>query len=395
MVEVTSKPNLGNDYPSDWKQLFVGDLVSITTGSRNTQDNNPEALFPFFVRSQKVERIDGYSFDKEAVLTAGDGVGTGKIFHYINGKFDAHQRVYVLSNFVDELHGKYFYWQFSNLFYDRIMSMTAKSSVDSVRQEMISKMSFPLPCLKEQQAIAEALSDADAVIASLEKLIEKKSLIKSELLRVSVDSSENETDKYSLFEISGKTKEAFNDGDWVEAEYLVNSGIRLLQTGNIENGWFKETANKKYISEQSFQLLKCKEVHAGDLLISRLAEPAGRCCILPELSESKMIVSVDITIFRPDKKICEPRYLKHLFTKSEWLERVALLCGGTTHKRISRSNLGGMKVFLPSLAKQTEIANMLENFDSELRNLAGRLNKAKQVKAGMMQELLTGRTRLI
>ena len=46
MVEMTSKPNLGSDYPSDWKQLFVGDLISITTGSRNTQDNNPEGLFP-------------------------------------------------------------------------------------------------------------------------------------------------------------------------------------------------------------------------------------------------------------------------------------------------------------------------------------------------------------
>ena len=74
--------------PSDWDVDEIQNHSDITTGSKNTQDRIEDGKYPFFVRSQKVERINTYSFDGEAVLTAGDGVGTGKVFHYINGKFD-------------------------------------------------------------------------------------------------------------------------------------------------------------------------------------------------------------------------------------------------------------------------------------------------------------------
>lgn len=81
-------------YPKDWKDDKVSSLVDISTGCRDTQDNKPSGKYPFFVRSPIVERIDVADYDCEAVLTAGDGVGTGKVFHYIDGKFAAHQRVY-------------------------------------------------------------------------------------------------------------------------------------------------------------------------------------------------------------------------------------------------------------------------------------------------------------
>ena len=71
--------------PEDWEVNRIDQHTSIKTGSRNTQDNEEGGEYPFFVRSQEVERIDTYSYDGEAVLTAGDGVGTGKVFHYIRG----------------------------------------------------------------------------------------------------------------------------------------------------------------------------------------------------------------------------------------------------------------------------------------------------------------------
>ena len=165
--------------PADWQLDKISNLVSITTGSKNTQDKVTDGLYPFFVRSQQIERINTFSFDGEAVLTAGDGVGTGKIFHYINSKFDFHQRVYLMYNFGEKIDGYYFYIFFSNNFYDRIMSMTAKSSVDSVRREMIAEMPLVLPPKKEQTAIANALSDVDALISELEKLVTKKQAIKT------------------------------------------------------------------------------------------------------------------------------------------------------------------------------------------------------------------------
>ena len=165
--------------PEDWQPEFVESIAHITTGSRNTQDRIDDGQYPFFVRSQTVEHINSYSFDGEAVLTAGDGVGTGKVFHYINGKFDAHQRVYRISDFSERISGYFFYLYFSSHFYVRIMQMTAKSSVDSVRREMIARMLIPLPPTKvEQEAIAEALGDADALIECLEQLLAKKRNIK-------------------------------------------------------------------------------------------------------------------------------------------------------------------------------------------------------------------------
>jgi type I restriction enzyme S subunit len=164
--------------PEDWGLEFIENLAQITTGSRNTQDRVADGQHPFFVRSQIVERINSYSFDGEAVLTAGDGVGTGKVFHYINGKFDAHQRVYRISEFSERINGYFFYLYFSSHFYGRIMQMTAKSSVDSVRREMIARMLIPLPPTKaEQVAIARTLSDMDAEIAALEtKLVKARQL---------------------------------------------------------------------------------------------------------------------------------------------------------------------------------------------------------------------------
>ncbi len=170
--------------PEDWTLDYVEDLAHITTGSRNTQDRVSDGQYPFFVRSQTVERINSYSFDGEAVLTAGDGVGTGKVFHYINDKFDIHQRVYKISGFDDRISGYFFYLYFRSRFYNRIMQMTAKSSVDSVRREMIARMLIPLPPTKvEQEAIATILSDMGAEITALEAKLAKARQIKQGMMQ--------------------------------------------------------------------------------------------------------------------------------------------------------------------------------------------------------------------
>lgn len=169
--------------PEDWELDQVENIAHITTGGKNTQDRVDDGQYPFFVRSQTVERINSYSFDGEAVLTAGDGVGTGKVFHYINGKFDTHQRVYRITDFSERVNGYFFYLYFSSRFYSRIMQMTAKSSVDSVRREMIAKMLIPLPPTKgEQEAIAEVLREMDAEIAALENKLAKARAIKQGMM---------------------------------------------------------------------------------------------------------------------------------------------------------------------------------------------------------------------
>ena len=161
-------------YPQ-WEEKYIGDICKIQTGKSNTQDETSQGIYPFYVRSPIVRKSNRYLLDCEAVLTVGDGVGTGKVFHYVQGKFDLHQRVYAMTDF-KMVSGKYFYYYFAHFFYDRVMRMTAKTSVDSVRYEMIDRMTILVPCKEEQQKIVCFLDRIEKKIKNAEEelnLLEK------------------------------------------------------------------------------------------------------------------------------------------------------------------------------------------------------------------------------
>ncbi len=157
---------------SVWELRQFKDFARVTTGNKDTQDKVDNGKYPFFVRSQTVEKIDTYTFDCEAILTSGDGVGVGKNFHYIVGKFGFHQRVYCIYDFKDTVSGKFVYQYFSEHFQKRVMQLSAKNSVDSVRMSMITDMPIYIPKLKEQQKIASCLSNLDDIITAQTKKIE-------------------------------------------------------------------------------------------------------------------------------------------------------------------------------------------------------------------------------
>ena len=148
---------------SSWEQRKAKEICSIGTGKSNTQDQVDDGKFPFYIRSDVPVRSNKYLYDCEAVITIGDG-NIGKVFHYVNGKFDLHQRCYKMTDFKD-IWGKYFFYYFSTKFYDRAMKMTAKATVDSVRLEMISEMDIKKPPqISEQKQIAEFFANLDNLI---------------------------------------------------------------------------------------------------------------------------------------------------------------------------------------------------------------------------------------
>ncbi len=150
-------------FTEDWQQRKVRELCSIATGKSNTQDQVEDGEYPFYIRSDKPVRSNKYLYDCEAVITIGDG-NIGKVFHYVNGKFDLHQRCYKMADF-DGIYGKYFYHYFSAKFYNRAMRMSAKGTVDSVRLEMIADMDIMMPKnMNEQIAIADYFSSLDHLI---------------------------------------------------------------------------------------------------------------------------------------------------------------------------------------------------------------------------------------
>ncbi|MFK8772778.1 restriction endonuclease subunit S [Aeromonas caviae] len=201
-------------------------------------------------------------------------------------------------------------------------------------------------------------------------------------------------DVKSVYALANNQKALFDDGDWIEAEHITDKGVRLIQTGNIGIGSFIEKDVKKYVYEKSFESLRCKELHIGDLLICRLAEPAGRACILPYIGETKVITSVDVTIFRPERHIANRDFLVQYFSSIEWFKSVQEQVGGTTHKRISRGALGQLLMPYPSLDEQTAIANVLSDSDALIGALEQLIAKKQAIKLATMQQLLTGRTRL-
>lgn len=155
-----------------WEQRKAKEICSIGTGKSNTQDQVDDGKYPFYIRSDVPVRSNKYLYDCEAVITIGDG-NIGKVFHYVNGKFDLHQRCYKMTDFKD-IWGKYFFYYFSTKFYDRAMKMTAKATVDSVRLEMISEMDIiKPPQISEQKQIAEFFANLDNLITLHQCKVEK------------------------------------------------------------------------------------------------------------------------------------------------------------------------------------------------------------------------------
>lgn len=160
------------------------------------------------------------------------------------------------------------------------------------------------------------------------------------------------------------------DGDWIESRHQSEDGIRLIQTGNVGNGVFKAKDDKPhYISEDTFNELGCTEIFAGDCLVSRLPEPVGRACIIPEISH-RMITAVDCSIIR-----FKDVYLSKLFVyytmSLSYQKDINNNTTGTTRKRISRKNLEQIPIPIPPFPEQERIV-------TELDLISGIIEKKKQ-----------------
>lgn len=163
--------------PKKWTIRRLRFLCSISTGNQDTQNSDPYGIYPFYVRSPKIEYSNNYTFEGESILMAGDGVGAGKVFHHACGKYAIHQRVYYFYGFKD-INSKYLYYFMSNLFSAEIDKGSAKSTVPSVRLPMLQNFHICLPTESEQYSIAEYL---DKKNVEIDKIIEEKQSLITDL----------------------------------------------------------------------------------------------------------------------------------------------------------------------------------------------------------------------
>ena len=180
-----------------------------------------------------------------------------------------------------------------------------------------------------------------------------------------------------------------SDGDWINKEYLLPNGkYRIIQTGNISVGkYLNKEKSSKFISQSSYDELKANEVFPGDILISRLADPAGRSIIMPNINW-KMVTSVDVAIIRPNKKF-ESYFLISILNTDKKLYDISKLVSGTSHKRISRKNLEKVKIIYPKIQEQQKIGDFFSKLDRQIELEEQKLAKLEEQKKGYMQKLFS------
>ena len=166
-----------------WRTVKLGSITHIETGSRNNHDKVADGEYPFFVRSSKVERINTFSFDGEGILIPGEGQ-IGNVIHYVKGRFDVHQRVYLIAGFDHAVLGKFVYYVMSRFFYWHAMTHTVKATVDSLRLPTFKTFTFSIPkTTAEQLAITTVLSDSEVEIETLEQRRDKTRALKRGMMQ--------------------------------------------------------------------------------------------------------------------------------------------------------------------------------------------------------------------
>jgi type I restriction enzyme S subunit len=401
--ELRFKDQDGNAFP-DWEEKKIDKVCRIQTGSGNTQDKEDDGIYPFYVRSPIVEHSNKYIFECESVLTVGDGVGVGNVYHYANGKFNCHQRVYAMNEF-NGISGKYFYYFFSTHFGARVKSMTAKTSVDSVRKDMIAKMDIQMPNdMKEQSKIATLLSDIDKKIESQATLVEKLKNTKDAMLVKMFPQGESKVPEIRFDGFSGDWKkidvrylineaiiEKPMDGNHgekhpVSSEY-VEDGIPFLMASDVKDGKV-DLDNCKFISKSRAEKLDKGFARNNDVLLTHKAT-IGETAILTGLNTEYAMLTPQVTYYRIiDNKKLNHFYLYSAFMSKQFQKDIHIAATQSTRSYIGIVKQHKLKIWFPiDIQEQEKIGQFFSNLDKEIEINQQKYEKLGDIKKALLSKL--------
>lgn len=146
--------------------MRIGNIAEVGTGSSNGNEAIDGGLYPFFIRSQTVKTKNDYEYDEEAIIIPGEG-GVGEIFHYVDGKYALHQRVYRIHFTTEDVLTKFAYYYMQAYFKPFIMKKAVSATVTSIRKPMIQDFSIPIPPLPIQREIVQILDNFTELTAEL------------------------------------------------------------------------------------------------------------------------------------------------------------------------------------------------------------------------------------
>lgn len=339
--------------PNGVKFVKLGEVAEVGTGKSNGNEAIEDGEFPFFVRSKDIKRLDKYEYNEEAIIIPGEG-GIGDIFHYINGKYALHQRVYRIHFLIDEVNVKFAYYYMSTNFKSYIMTKAVSATVTSIRKPMIENFQIPLPPLAVQSEIV--------------RILDKFTLYKSELaaeLAARLQQYEYYRDQLLTFDDTVKRLKLGEVGEFIRGNGLqkkdfVDEGFPCIHYGQIHTyyGTFT-TKTKSFVANPLYS--KLKKAHTGDLIIATTSEDAeGVCKAVAWLGKEDVAVSGDAYIFRHSQN---PKYMAYLFQTEQFLKYKKKAATGTKVVRVSGESMAKFEFAIPSLEVQERIVSILDRFD--------------------------------
>lgn len=302
----------------------------------------------------------------------------------------------------------------SPFFIETVVSRSTGVSYPAINAPEVGNIGVTIPPLEEQRAIAAFLDRETARIDMLiqkkqrqiELLQEKRSALISHAVTKGLDPDAKMKDSgiewlgeipehwrmMPLRSLAKKGYKTFTDGDWIESPYIRDDGIRLIQTGNIGIGSYREQGFR-YVDEETFQTFGCTEVLPGDVLICRLADPVGRACLAPDLG-TRMITSVDVCILKTDHGN-DAKFVVYALSSHGYLSWMSAECRGGTRDRVSRSMLGAVCIQFPPLGEQRAIAAFLDRETVRIDALIEKVEKSiellREYRTALISATVTGK----
>lgn len=388
------------EIPCDWNLVKLKYLVSITTGNKDTENKEQDGKYPFFVRSKNVERINSYSYDGEAILTAGDG-DIGKIFHYINGKFDYHQRVYMFYKFKNIL-VKFIYFYLQENLHKEVIKLSAKTTVDSLRLPMLQDFIISVPAVQEQQQIANFLDKATAKIDTLikkqtkqiELLKEKRQAVISHAVTKGINP--NVPMKDSGVEWLGVIPEHW---EVKRSKFLFKikkriSGKEGYQVLSITQQGIKEKDTESGAGQLSMDYSKYQFAYVGDFAMNHMDLLTGYV----DITKYDGVISPDYRVFTLEDKNSHPNYYLYLY-QNGYKNKIFYKYGQGSSQlgrwRLPTEQFNEFRFPYPPLEEQQQIANYLDEKTSKIDTLIEKSNKSiellKEKRIALISAAVTGK----
>ena len=380
--------------PVEWEVVKVGEILNVQTGKMNAQDQVENGKYPFFTRSVDVQRIDTFAYDIEALFIAGEGNFKVK---YYNGKFNLHQRTYMLTSIKDA--NMKFLLNAIQPKVNKLISTSVGSTVQSLRKPLIEDLKIPFPSLKEQEKIADILSTADEKIDVIASQIQKAQTLKKGLLQKLL----SEGIGHSEFKDSelGKIPESWEISELEKATTYVDyrgktptktkSGVFLITARNIKGNKIDYNLSNEYIAEDDYETVMSRgKPQVGDVLLTTEA-PLGQ---IASIDKEYVALAQRIIKYRGIENYLDNSFLKHYFISNKFQDLLLLNSTGSTVKGIKGSRLKKLKIAIPPLEEQKQIADILSTADEKLEVLRAKKEKYETLKKGLLQKLLTGEVRV-